>query len=92
MQYSEPNNLHTRIRKTYSYFLLIGALILFLMSYITSGCISERIKRFLDKLISKDQTEFINGRLIGENFRIIDGIMNYTERNSIPGLLMMMDF
>lgn len=39
-----------------------------------------------------NQTGFIKGRLIGENIRIICDIMNYTERNSMPGLLMMMDF
>ena len=59
---------------------------------IASGCIAERIKKILDKLISKDQTGFIKGRFIGENIRIIYDVMNYTERNSIPGLLMLIDF
>lgn len=40
----------------------------------------------------KNKTGFIKGRLICENIRIICDIMNYTERNSIPGLLIMIDF
>lgn len=59
---------------------------------IASGWIAERIKKILDKLISKDQTGFIKGRFIGENIRIIYDVMKYTERNSIPGLLMLIDF
>lgn len=38
--------------------------------------------------MKKKQTGFIKGRLIGENIRILCDIMNFTERNSIPGLLM----
>lgn len=59
---------------------------------IVSGCIAERIKIFLDKLISKDQTGLIKGRFIGENIKIIYYAMNYRELNSIPGLLMLIDF
>lgn len=40
----------------------------------------------------KNKTGFIKGRLICEKIRIICDIMNYTERNSIPGLLIMIDF
>ena len=58
---------------------------------IASGCIAERIKLFLDKLIHKDQT-FITGRFIGENIRLIYDILHYTESNDVPGLLMLNDF
>lgn len=50
------------------------------------------LKKFLDKLISKDQTGFIKGRFIGENIRIIYDVINYTELNFIPGLLMVIYF
>ena len=62
------------------------------MYKIASGCIAERIKLFLDKLIHKDQTGFIKGRFTGENIRLIYGIMHYTESNDVPGLLMLFDF
>ena len=59
---------------------------------LASGCIAERLKSVLPKLISSDQTGFISGRYIGENTRMIYDIMNYTEENNIPGLLLIIDF
>ena len=38
---------------------------------IASGCIAERLKTVLTKLIPSDQTGFISGRYIGENTRLI---------------------
>lgn len=43
---------------------------------LASGCIAERIKVHLDKLINRDQT----------------GIIQYTDHKQIPGLLMLIDF
>lgn len=59
---------------------------------IGSGCIASRIKTVLNKIISNDQTGFISGRYIGENNRLIYDLMNYTENNYIPGVLVMIDF
>ena len=59
---------------------------------IASGCIAERLKTKLNKLINRDQTGFIKGRFIGENIRLIYDLMHYTEYNQIPGLLMLIDF
>lgn len=59
---------------------------------IASGCIAERIKVHLDKLINTDQTGFIKGRFIGENIRLIYDIIQYTDYKQIPGLLMLIDF
>ena len=59
---------------------------------IAAGCISNRIKTVLDKIISKDQTGFIKGRYIGENTRLIYDIMHYPETHNIPGLLVLVDF
>ena len=59
---------------------------------IASGYIANRIKSVLDKLIDKDQTDFIKGRYIGENIRLIYDIMSYTEQHDIPGLLLLIDF
>ena len=59
---------------------------------IASGCIAERLKTVLTKLISSDQTGFISGRYIGENTRLIYDIMNITEELNIPGRLLIIDF
>lgn len=59
---------------------------------IASGCIANRLKLYMGKLISRDQTGFLKGRFIGENIRLVYDLMNYTERNNIPGLLMLIDF
>lgn len=59
---------------------------------IISGCISLRIKKVLDSLISDTQSGFLKGRYIGENTRFIYDIMSYTELKNIPGLLVLIDF
>ena len=46
----------------------------------------------IDKIINKDQTGFLKGRYTGENTRLIYDLMNYTEQNNIPGLLLLIDF
>ena len=59
---------------------------------IASACIANRIKTVLQKLIHEDQTGFISGRYIGENIRNIYDILFYTEKQNIPGLLLLIDF
>ena len=59
---------------------------------ILSSTIANRIKTVLDSLVSKTQTGFVAGRFIGENTRLIYDILHYTEKESIPGLLMLIDF
>ena len=58
---------------------------------IASGVIAARIKSTLHKLIHSDQTGFIAGRYIGENTRLIYDMMQYTEENNRPGLLLSVD-
>jgi hypothetical protein len=59
---------------------------------IGSGCIANRLKSVLPKLIHEDQTGFLKGRFIGENIRLVYDILNYTEENDIPGMLLLIDF
>ena len=59
---------------------------------IASSCIANRIKQVLPKLINEDQTGFISGRYIGENIRNLYDLLHYTEKNDIPGLLLLIDF
>lgn len=59
---------------------------------IASGSIANRIKQVLSKLINKDQTGFIEGRFIGENTRLMYDLLQFTEEQNIPGLLLLIDF
>jgi len=59
---------------------------------IATKALANRIKPFLQKLISHDQTGFIKNRFIGENIRLIDGVIKYTTAKNIPGLLLFLDF
>ena len=59
---------------------------------IGSGVIASRVKKVLDKLINLDQTGFISGRYIGDNIRLVYDILQYTEEQDIPGLLLLIDF
>ena len=59
---------------------------------IATKALANRFKPFLQKLISHDQTGFIKNRFIGENIRLIDGVIKYTAAKNIPGLLLFLDF
>ena len=59
---------------------------------IGSSAIANRIKKYLDKIISPSQSGFVSGRYIGHSTRLIYDIMYYTEKQNIPGLLMLVDF
>ena len=59
---------------------------------IAAKAIANRLKTVIPKIINNDQTDFLKGRFIGENIRLIDGIINHTESNNIPGLLLCLDF
>ena len=54
--------------------------------------LANRVKKFLSKMLNSDQTGFMKGRFIGENIRLIDGIINYTAEQNLPGLLLFLDF
>ena len=57
-----------------------------------SGCISFRIKFTLNQNISDTQTGFLKQRYIGENTRFTYGLMDYTNNENIPGLLVLKYF
>ena len=59
---------------------------------IVAKVIANRLQNVLPKLINSDQTDFLKGRFIGENIRLIDGLINHTAAHNIPGLLMFLDF
>ena len=59
---------------------------------IATKSIASRIRKVLPKIINNDQTGFLKGRFIGENIRLTDSIINYTNTEKIPGLLLFVDF
>ena len=59
---------------------------------IAKKAIANRIKRFLPKLVSYNQTGFIRDRFIGENICLIDSVIKYTKGKNMQGLLLFLDF
>ena len=55
---------------------------------IAAKALANRLKKVLPKLVNSDQTGFMKGRFIGENIRLIDGVINFAEVENIPGLLL----
>ena len=56
-----------------------------------SAFLARRVKSVLGELI-KEQRGFIPNRYIGENIRLINDILEETEKQNIPGLLFIVDF
>ena len=50
------------------------------------------IKGVLPDIINNDQTGFLKGKSIGENVRLLNSVISYTELKNIPGLLLFVDF
>ena len=59
---------------------------------IISSCIAGRIKSVLPSIIHESQKGFMKGRYIGENIRLLYDTIVLTEKEKIPGLLLMIDF
>ena len=59
---------------------------------IIATCIANRIKKVLNYLISETQTGFMKGRYIGECTRLIYDLIEKTNEEDIPGLLVLLDF
>ena len=53
---------------------------------------ATRIKNVLHHIIHCNQTGYVKDRYIGERVRAIVDIMEYTENENIPGLLIFIDF
>ena len=60
---------------------------------ILARAFAKRIELKLPKLIhSGRQTGFVKGRFIGQNVRLLIDIMEHTELNEIPGIMILIDF
>ena len=59
---------------------------------ILARIIAKRVESKLSKLIHSDQTGFVKGRFIGQNVRLLNDLMEYTELKKVPGILLFIDF
>ena len=62
---------------------------------LSSRCLDVPMKHGLSCLIyhiNNDQTGFLKGRFIGENIRLINSVIDYAEKQNIPGLLLFVNF
>ena len=59
---------------------------------IGSGCIAKRIKTVLPNIISEDQTGFLQNRYIGDNLRLIYDLIDYVNKQNMPGMLLNVEF
>ena len=59
---------------------------------IASKVKATRIVKFLPEIIHSNQTGYVSGRYIGEAARSNLDIMDYTETDDIPGLLLFIYF
>ena len=59
---------------------------------IASAAIANRFKQVLGGIISDAQKCFMNDRFMGENTRLLYGLMHYLEENDMDGLLLLVDF
>ena len=59
---------------------------------ILAKCIAKRIEPFLPKLIHSDQTGFMKDRFVGQNVRLLNDLMEYTDVKKISGIFLFIDF
>ena len=50
------------------------------------------MRKVIPRIINHDQTGFLKNPFIGENIRLLDSIINYTDTEQIRGLLPFVDF
>ena len=59
---------------------------------LVSKVIANRIKTHLPKLIDSDQNGFVKNRYIGQNIDLLCQIIEYTEDNNIPSIILTTDY
>jgi len=54
--------------------------------------LANRLKKVIASIIDNDQTGYIKGRNISENIRLLEDLINYTNKENLPGALLFLDF
>ena len=96
MSVSQRRGVITLITKDDSNFLELSSwrlISLLNVDYkIASKAIASRIKNVLPTLIHSDQSGFMKDRFIGQNITLINDILEQTELQNVPGILLQLDF
>ena len=58
---------------------------------ILTKTIAKRLEKVLPKIINSDKTGYVKGRFIGENVRLIQDVMFFTEYTKTPGIAIFLD-
>ena len=53
---------------------------------IASKALALRLEKVLPKIISPNETEYVKGRYIGENIRLITDMMSFTKKKNFPDI------
>ena len=59
---------------------------------ILTKVLAKRLEQVLPKLANPDQTGYGKGRYIGENIRLIEDLMFYTDKENLLGIAVFLDF
>ena len=54
--------------------------------------LANRLQKVISEVVNFDQSGYIKGRYIGENIRSIYDVIQYTSLNSMPGMIVALDF
>ena len=58
---------------------------------IVTRALAKRLQVIMTSIINSDQTGYVKGRYIGENIRLIEDVLRYTQKDEIPGVLLFLD-
>lgn len=59
---------------------------------ILTKTIAKRIEKVLPNIINIDQTGYVKGRYIGENIRLIQDVLHFTDQTKQKGIAIFLDF
>ena len=59
---------------------------------IFTKALASRLQGVIQSIIDENQVAYIKGRSIVNHIRMIDDIINYTNVNGLPGIVMSLDY
>ena len=59
---------------------------------IATRALAKRLQVIMTSIINSDQTGYVKGRYVGENVRLIEDVLRYTQKDEIPLVLLFLDF